>query len=161
MKYFWNTLKVGWSGRVSRKEYWLTTVFFILIPLLMATILIYGLELDLELLLNDDKYLDTFITKYMAVFIIIVILLITMSLASLAMNIKRFHDMNRSGWYTWLLGIVNAILSALVGGGDNGEIAVMILTIIILSIKGTKCENKYGADPLAESNDNESSQMDS
>lgn len=54
-------------------------------------------------------------------------------LPSLGVSIRRLHDTNRSGW--WLL----LFLIPLIG---------TIVAIVLLSLKGTEGENRFGPDPL-------------
>lgn len=55
-------------------------------------------------------------------------------LPSVGVSVRRLHDTNRSGW--WLL----LFLIPLIG---------TIVAIILLSLKGTEGENRFGPDPLA------------
>lgn len=61
------------------------------------------------------------------------ILTLAMLLPSLGVAVRRLHDTNRSGW--WIL----IILVPLIG---------MIWIIVLLCLKGTSGQNRFGEDPL-------------
>ena len=54
-------------------------------------------------------------------------------LPSLAVTVRRLHDTNRSGW--WVL----ITLIPYIGG---------IILLILLCLKGTEGDNRFGEDPL-------------
>ncbi len=66
--------------------------------------------------------------------IISIILYILVIYSSIVLQIKRWHDLDKSGWFT-LLGFV-----PLVG---------IVCFIYILFVVGTKGDNQFGKDPLA------------
>ena len=69
--------------------------------------------------------------------LIIGLLIMPMLIISLIVQIKRWHDLNQTGW----LVLINII--PLIGG--------LISLIFLGFIKGTSGENKYGIDPLLKS----------
>ncbi|WP_288831822.1 DUF805 domain-containing protein [uncultured Megasphaera sp.] len=62
-----------------------------------------------------------------------VIVICLCSIVSILLTIRRFHDLNRSGWYT-LLGFI--------------PIVNFVVSLYLLCKRGTEGENKYGPDPL-------------
>ena len=88
MEWYLKVLKnyVGFNGRARRKEYWMFTLFN-LIVLVLAAVLdnILGLRFS-----NDDFFGPIYMLYALAVF-----------LPSLAVGIRRLHDTDRSGW--WML----------------------------------------------------------
>jgi uncharacterized membrane protein YhaH (DUF805 family) len=111
------------SGRSRRKEYWLFVLFNILV---VISLLIVSGFLGM---LSDDK--DVGVGS-------VVLLLVVYSLAtivpSFAVQIRRLHDQDKSGWFV-LLGLVPF-------GG--------IVLLIFMLIEGTPGPNRYGPDPKAE-----------
>ena len=59
---------------------------------------------------------------------------------SIAVSVRRLHDRNMSGW--WYLGMIVASLIPFVG------FIASIAFLVIMCLKGTDGENKYGPDPL-------------
>lgn len=95
----------GFEGRARRKEYWMFFLFNMLIGygmLILATVA----ELPVLMFATMLYFLGVFIP-------------------SLALAIRRMHDVGKSGWY----------------------ILVPIYSLILACTEGEKGENKYGANP--------------
>jgi uncharacterized membrane protein YhaH (DUF805 family) len=99
------------SGRATRKEYWMFFLFNFLF-LLIANII--------------DAYLGN--NGFLAVLYMLAVLS-----PSIAITIRRLHDVGRSGWLI-LLSIIPIVGS--------------ICLIVLLCLRGIEGENKYGQDPL-------------
>jgi uncharacterized membrane protein YhaH (DUF805 family) len=103
---------VNFSGRAARSEYWYWVLFYILAALVTLTIdLMIGMRLTLTIF-------------SLAAF-----------LPSLALNIRRLHDLDRTGWWVLLHFI------PLVGA---------IILIIWFCTEGTQGPNRFGPDRLGE-----------
>ncbi len=135
-------------GRISRKAFWLAFV----IP--YAALTWFAIYLDGVLAL-DKPALSFGATQYGYVSLVVMLLLVWPWLAT---SIRRFHDMNMTGWwnvffvpgYFWFPEITK--LDAyptifLVGWGTSFVVAV-ILGLMQLFKSGTLGENKFGRDPL-------------
>lgn len=68
------------------------------------------------------------------------IALLAMLPPCIAVTVRRLHDTNKSGWFalSFLIVFIPVI----------GEVIILIITIIIGVLDGTKGENQYGQDPL-------------
>ncbi|MDI9366085.1 MAG: DUF805 domain-containing protein [Flavobacterium sp.] len=104
MKYYVTVLSkyAVFSGRARRSEYW----FFVLFNFIVSTLL---LVLDFTLHLN---FLHT-------IYLLVVII------PSIAVGVRRMHDVGKSGWY----------------------LLIPIYNLILVFTEGTRGENEYGADP--------------
>jgi uncharacterized membrane protein YhaH (DUF805 family) len=105
---------VNFSGRAARSEFWFWTLFTVLASIATALVdlaVFSGLGMSP---LNTLFSLGTF-------------------LPSLAVSVRRLHDLDRTGW--WLL-----LLLTLIG---------IILLIVWDCTKGTTGANRFGPDPLA------------
>lgn len=118
MNWYLEVLKkyVVFSGRARRKEYWMFTLFnliFICVALLLDKILGTGF---------GDLGYGIFYTLYM----------LAVLLPSIAVSIRRLHDLGKSGWF---------ILISLIpfAGG--------IWLLVLMCSDGTPGDNKYGANP--------------
>jgi uncharacterized membrane protein YhaH (DUF805 family) len=106
----WNSYLNVWkkysqfSGRASREEFWI----FHILNLIAYSVLMRGLFLGL-------------ILAFAAV------------IPGLAVNARRMHDTNRSGWIC-LLGLI--------------PIAGWVVLIVFAVQEGTRGDNQYGPDPL-------------
>jgi uncharacterized membrane protein YhaH (DUF805 family) len=103
MSWFIEALKkyAVFSGRARRKEYWMYTLF---------VVIIYAVLLGIGLALK---------TPYLAIIFYVAILL-----PSLAVTVRRLHDTGRSGWFVFI-GIIPLIggiwmLVLLCGDSESG-----------------------------------------
>lgn len=115
------TLFTTYNGRISRSQYWIGFVMLLVLSIVVGFILglmgIGGGE-------NPN--------------LIEVIFGIGMLVLAFALYIKRFHDMDKNGWFSLLM------LIPLV------NLAVGLIWLGFM--KGTDGDNQYGPDPLAGSN---------
>lgn len=113
----WGHLFTSFDGRINRAKFWAGYVV-----LWIGTGIIVGI---LSVLLGDSA-------SFWILYLIAVALLV---LAGLAVQVKRWHDRNKSGW--WVLIALIPII---------GPIWAIIETGFL---PGTVGNNQYGADPLA------------
>ncbi len=112
-------VKVGvFSGRARRSEYW----WFILAYALTSSVLYYA-----DLLARTQGH-GSF-TRYVTIAFAVVVFVF-----SVAVLVRRLHDVNRSGGYFWLT------LIPVIG---------QIVLIVYLAQEGTRGPNRYGPDPRA------------
>jgi uncharacterized membrane protein YhaH (DUF805 family) len=104
---------VNFSGRAARSEYWFWTLFSVLVSIAASLI-----DLGLFTSLNFSP-LSTIVS-------------LGLLLPSLAVSVRRLHDLDRTGW--WLLLVLTVI-------GD-------ILLLIWFCMRGTIGPNRFGPDPL-------------
>ena len=109
------------SGRSRRKEYWM---FFLLIVLVAV-----GLGIVTGGLAGFDGEGESAAGGLSFVMIIFYVAIIV---PTLAVQVRRFHDQDKSGWFV-LLGFI-----PLVGG---------IIVLVFMCLEGTKGDNQYGPDP--------------
>ena len=103
------------SGRASRSEFW----YFSLINLILSIpIYIYG---------NSDDPTEK------NLYIISIICVIILFLPGIAVQIRRMHDINKSGWFI-LLNFV--------------PLFGLIIVLVMLTEKGTLGKNRFGKYPL-------------
>ena len=120
----------NFNGRARRKEYWMFTLFFFLI-----TVVIYFLFALLAFFMAGDL-INLMNIEWVPVvlgFSIIIYFLIHL-VPSIAVTVRRLHDTGKSGWL-YLLTIIPYI----------GSLIIFIFTVI----EGDKGDNKYGPDPKA------------
>jgi len=116
------------SGRASRSEYWWFQLFY---WILVTTV---GLP----------SIIIAAVFKAAEIFFFICILVGLLSLATMvpivALQVRRFHDRNMSGW--WYLGAI------VVGGVPVVGFIVWLAILVIFCMKGTDGPNRFGPDPL-------------
>lgn len=126
------------AGRARRAEYW----YFVLFTWLGGVI---------------ASILDAFTGVASAVGVLNGIFSLLIILPSLAVSVRRMHDLDRSGW--WLLAPSAGIVTAGLGAGlDNAPVLVIgglaalglcVYFVILVCSRGTAGPNRYGEDPLA------------
>lgn len=120
MNYYLAALKnyTNFTGRARRSEYWYFVLFHVLIVITLgATAAILGSEMGSQVI----------------VLVAIVYVLGTI-LPSLALIIRRLHDIGKSGWYYFVSFI------PLIGS---------IWLLVLLFTEGDRGDNQYGPDPKA------------
>ena len=101
----------NFEGRARRKEYWMFTLFHI--------IFIYALAFLSGVLVG--------ITEVAAFLALYVIYVLAVLVPSIAVSVRRMHDVGKSGWY----------------------ILIPIYSFILAVTEGDKGPNEYGPDPKA------------
>ena len=129
----WMTLPLKryaeFSGRSRRKEYWMFMLLIVLSTVVAVVLLgVFGAFTEGP---NGPGALAWIIIAlvglaYLAIFI-----------PSIAVQVRRFHDQDRSGWFV-LLGFI-----PYVGG---------LIVFVFMLLEGTKGPNRFGPDPKANEN---------
>ena len=120
MNWYLDVLKkyVVFSGRARRKEYWMFTLFNVLISIALTFLDVLLLGHDM----GDPESIGIVSTIYS----------LAVLLPSLAVSIRRLHDTDRSGW--WLL----IALIPLIGA---------IVLLVFMCLDGTRGSNRFGVNP--------------
>lgn len=109
------------SGRARRQEYWLFVLLYVILSLIAGVI---------------DAVLGTEAVT--------LILGLALLIPSVAVLIRRLHDLDRSGW--WALFMFLPILGTL-------------LLLVFCVMKGTEGPNRFGPDPLVSRDVNQTGSM--
>ena len=129
---YWMTLPLkryfDFAGRSRRKEYWMFVLFQFLVMIVPLFLLLAGLP-------SEDS-LDSASAGLSSVGIIgavlIGIIAIGFIIPGIAVQIRRFHDQDKSGWFL-LLGFI-----PYVGG---------LIMLVFMLLPGTAGPNRFGPDP--------------
>ncbi|TEA27922.1 DUF805 domain-containing protein [Candidatus Schmidhempelia bombi] len=112
----------NFSGRARRKEYWMYTLFY----LLFMSILVIA-----SLVICTMKEMDSIATQHVVIFIVICAYL-ALFIPTLAVLVRRLHDINKSGWWS-LISFVPYV--------------GFIISIIFPLLDSTPGRNQYGENP--------------
>ncbi|GHE61162.1 membrane protein [Camelimonas fluminis] len=121
------------SGRASRSEYWWFQLFYWLA--FTAVAIVFG---GLGAVLSGGD--GNAASLYIAIGVPIGLLALATVVPLIALQVRRFHDRNLSGWW-YLLLVVLGVIPYL---GIVFSIAILVISIL----KGTDGPNKFGPDPL-------------
>lgn len=115
------------SGRSRRKEYWMFTLFSVIVSIVLLGLMFGGMG-------GIDE--TTGEPQMGALSFVGIGLLALWGLGSLipsiAVQVRRFHDQDKSGWFV-LLGFIPYI------GG--------LIVLVFMCIEGTRGPNRFGPDP--------------
>ncbi|MFK5973041.1 MAG: DUF805 domain-containing protein [Flavobacteriaceae bacterium] len=111
------------KGRARRREYWMFALFNIIV--IMALLLVAGM-------------IGSATDSVELVSIPIMIYYVAIILPSIAVAVRRLHDINKSGWY-YLVSLI-----PLIGG---------IWLLVLLCTEGERGDNQYGSNPKDPSNE--------
>lgn len=121
------------SGRSRRKEYWMFALmnflFFMMIGIGFSIYTSYTVSAALR---HESPSMFGFMGVFISFAMIYVLIMLV---PSIAVQVRRFHDQDKSGWFV-LLNFVPYI------GG--------IVVLVFMCLEGTRGENRYGPDPKAE-----------
>jgi uncharacterized membrane protein YhaH (DUF805 family) len=150
----WIAFYISPYGRASRKSYWLYFILaFFSINVVVYLIEEYVLSLPSVRVFGDPYGYLSLATE------------ITLAWPTVVISIKRFHDINLSGWwlltfvpfYLWYPDSQSFVVSRM---ADNYAVIVLLvflglitlygayLSLLQLFKAGTSGENQYGPDPL-------------
>ena len=115
------------SGRSQRKEYWMFALFSAIITLVVLALMFGGMP-------TMDEYGapgDPGMMFYVGIGLLALFGLGSI-IPSIAVQVRRFHDQDKSGWFV-LLGLI-----PYVGG---------IVVFVFMCLDGTQGPNRFGDDP--------------
>lgn len=118
------------SGRSCRREYWMFTLLSIIVAFGAVAIMLAGG-------IAADGSGETAGPLFWTGGALLVLWGLASIIPSLAVQVRRFHDQDRSGWMI-LLGFI-----PYVGG---------IIVFVFMCLQGTRGPNRFGPDPLDPSN---------
>ena len=120
------------SGRSRRKEYWMFTLFILLVYAVLGTLIAMG---GLFSSMADPAATPQISAIGWIGIALLGIFALGIFIPALAVIVRRLHDQDKSGWFILLQFI------PYIGG---------IIILIFMCIEGTKGENRYGPDPKGE-----------
>jgi uncharacterized membrane protein YhaH (DUF805 family) len=130
MNWYLKVLKqyVDFSGRARRKEYWMFTLFNVIIMVVLSAVdgLVFGSG---SFAGNTDP---GSVSASVNLGVLTTIYVLAVLLPSLAVSVRRLHDTDRSGW--WLL----ILLVPLIGA---------IVFLVFMLLDSQPGENRHGPSP--------------
>lgn len=115
------------SGRSRRKEYWFYTLGVTLVGLLLVVAMFTVAGGAEEIAGGGELFAGPFA-------IVILLFGLALFIPSLAVQVRRFHDQDKSGWFV-LLNFIPYI------GG--------LIVLVFMLLEGTRGPNRFGEDPKA------------
>ncbi|AQS41656.1 MAG: Hypothetical protein BHV28_09600 [Candidatus Tokpelaia hoelldobleri] len=146
------------SGRASRSEYWW---FFLFNALIFAVFYIIMLLAGAMFITSGQHEPSTGLMIFSGIFMLLAfIFFVGLIIPNISVTVRRLHDRNLSGWWlpVYLLAgfLINWAMYFAIAHELSSLIlllyflflAIYIMFIVILAMRGTKGQNRFGADPL-------------
>ena len=114
------------EGRSRRTEYWMFTLFVLIVYAVLAGIAFIGGDFART---QPGTPPSTGFWIALGLFMLFVLAVL---IPSIAVQVRRFHDQDKSGWFV-LLGFIPYI------GG--------LIVLVFMCIEGTRGPNRFGPDP--------------
>ena len=118
------------NGRSRRSEFWLWVLFRIIVGMALGGVTMFMIGSSIHLVENQP---ELFFQRYMTAMPIIQLVNLALLLPSLAVGVRRLHDINRSGWWivmpvvVMIVGFIlffiifGASLFQMIGASDGGN----------------------------------------
>ena len=133
MDYF-NHLFFGFKGRIGRKEFWLSSIALVVLETTLAMVLVNIFDPSIYDLTKPDLTDEQVLALMDRLDPLVLLAALVFMWPTLAVYVKRWHDRNRSGWWTLLSFI------PLIG---------QLWTFVELGfLRGTRGGNRFGIDPI-------------
>ena len=127
------------SGRASRSEFWWFFLFCILLYMLAFSLTIIDIGQPDES--NPEAFLSKALTSWFGIDFIVTLI------PSISVSVRRFHDINMSGWWYVALQIVPSILSQFIFIFGFISFIALFAYLYFMCAEGGG-ENQYGINPL-------------
>jgi uncharacterized membrane protein YhaH (DUF805 family) len=166
------------SGRSSRAEFWW---FWLGVMIIWFVVYFAMIGSVLSVAASQSEPSAGFVGAFGVVGIILLLFWAGLLIPSIAVQVRRLHDTNRSGWWlggfylayavylVLIFGIVGAGMGAAMSGAPDpsqtlgpmfavtmvvglGMFVYMIVLIVFYAQPGTSGDNRYGPDPYAPGN---------
>ena len=127
------------SGRSSRSEFWWFFLFCVLLYMLTFSLTINELgQIDES---NPEAFLSKALTSWFGLAFILTLI------PSISISIRRFHDINMSGWWYAVLQILPSILAQLIPIFNFISFMALLVYLYFMCKEGGG-DNQYGSNPL-------------
>ncbi|HEY1137189.1 MAG TPA: DUF805 domain-containing protein [Xanthomonadaceae bacterium] len=112
------------NGRSRRKEYWMFTLLNFIVGVVLYALMFMGMDYET----GQPGTLGMLAMGLLGIYFLAILI------PSIAVQVRRFHDQEKSGWFV-LLGLI-----PFVGG---------LIVIVFMCLEGTRGPNRFGEDPKA------------
>ena len=127
------------SGRSSRSEFWWFFLFCVLLYMLTFSLTIN--ELGQPDKINPEDFLSKSLTSWFGLAFIFTLI------PSISVSVRRFHDINMSGWWYVALQIAPSILAQFIFLFSFISFITLFAYLYFMCAEGGG-DNQYGANPI-------------
>tara|TARA_X000000368_G_scaffold304570_1_gene242912 strand:- start:1062 stop:1523 length:462 start_codon:yes stop_codon:yes gene_type:complete len=130
------------SGRSSRSEFWWFFLFCCLLYMLAFSLSANELSpFDEAALSNPEAFLAKSLTSWFGIAFIVTLI------PSISISVRRFHDINMSGWWYVALQIVPSVLGQYIFIFSFISVIALFVYLYFMCSEGGG-DNQYGTNPL-------------
>lgn len=143
------------SGRSRRKEYWMFILGVVLLYVVLGALMVaFGRSMLLDP--TEGAPASPVALMSMGVFgIVLGLVWLALIIPSLAVGVRRLHDIDRTGlwlllpWGSWLLSVVLSLAGAVILAGIANLVSLFgwLIIFIFALLDGTRGPNRFGEDP--------------
>lgn len=156
MKWYFYCIRhyAKFSGRATRKEYWMFMLFDVIIMFVVALLcLLLGSKPSAEEYVSAAQYSGNVSSLVMCVYLLLTLL------PRMAVTARRLHDTDRSGWYMIIPVVVGFVGNLLMMASRSetvgiifgiAQLAASIYLISLLCQRSDPDENDWGESPYPE-----------
>ena len=127
------------SGRSSRSEFWWFFLFCVLLYMLTFSLSIN--ELDQFYEYDPEEFLSNSLNSWFGLAFILTLM------PSISISVRRFHDINMSGWWYVALQIAPSLLSQLMLIFSFISFMTLFIFLYFMCVEGGG-DNQYGSNTL-------------
>lgn len=162
------------SGRSRRMEFWMWQLFKFLVfgVIMIAFFAMFGAAFTSLASSKDPSAMAALGGGFIILMLICMILGLGIFIPDIAVQVRRLHDTDRTGWWIlapigpYLVAIILVAMTAAVSGPEPGAmmavagvvafvcmLATLVLSLVLLVfyfLEGTAGPNRFGADPKAQ-----------
>ena len=128
------------SGRSRRMEYWMFTLFIVIVMAVLGALMAAGGLLAVMEAESAGATPEPPGPLFWVGLVPLMLFFLAIIVPGIAVAVRRFHDRDMSGW--WYLGFI--VLGAIPYIGFIASIA----SLVIMCLPGTPGPNRFGPDPL-------------
>jgi uncharacterized membrane protein YhaH (DUF805 family) len=135
------------SGRSRRKEYWMFMLLWFVLSFVLVFALLGTMAGGMAALSSGAISPFAMGGGMMALWIVFMLFGLASLIPSIAVQVRRLHDLDKSGW--WLLGmvVVAAVLNSIPRIGGVLYIVAYVAWLAYNAMPGTVGANRFGPDP--------------
>ena len=129
------------SGRSSRSEFWWFFLFCILLYMLAFSLSVNELGPSDDSFIDVEAFLSKTLTSWFGIALIVTLI------PSISLSVRRFHDINMSGWWYVALQIAPSILGQYIFIFSFISVIALFVYLYFMCTEGGG-DNQYGTNPL-------------
>jgi uncharacterized membrane protein YhaH (DUF805 family) len=136
------------SGRSRRKEFWMFFLLMFVVSVVLGGLMVATVGAGMMAMMQGAASPGVAMGGSVGIVSLVFLLFVLGSfIPSIAVQVRRLHDLNQTGWLLLGAVVVLAILNAIPRIGGVLYLLGYVAWLVYLAMPGTVGPNKYGPDP--------------